>query len=145
LPQPLGRFFARTVKPFFLFTGAGTALVSLYAFFPSWVMPNIAKLPYLQDYTIIIQHWGIMVGLMGVCMMAAAVVPKWRVPIFLYSAIEKSFMVWLVLSNVQYSFVSGFWVPFALDATVVLYTIGFFLTFGFRSPETGGVSTVPTN
>jgi len=86
LSQPLGRFFARTVKPFFLFTGAGTALVSLYAFFPSWVMPNV-----------------------------------------------------------QYSFVSGFWVPFALDATVVLYAIGFFLTFGFRSPETGGESTVPTN
>ncbi len=99
-------------------------------------MPNIARLPYLEEYTIIIQHWGIMVGLMGVCMMAAAMVPQWRVPILLYSAVEKSFMVWLVLSNVGYSFVNGFWVPFALDATVVLYTVGYFLTFGFRSPAT---------
>ena len=131
----LRRFFSSSVKPFFLFTGAGTALVALYAFFPSWVMPNIAWLPYLEEYTIIIQHWGIMVGLMGLCMMAAAIVPEWRVPIFLYSGIEKSFMVWLVLSNSQYSFVNGFWIPFALDATVVLYTVGYFLTFGFRSPE----------
>ena len=134
--EQLRRFFARSVRPFFLLTGAGTALVGLYAFLPSWAMPNVARLPYLQAYTIIIQHWGIMVGVMGLFMMAAAVVPRWRVPIFLYSAIEKSFMVWLVLSNVQHSFVSGFWVPFAVDATVVMYTVGYFLTFGFRSPET---------
>ena len=139
MSEQLRRFFARTVRPFFLLTGAGTALVGLYAFLPSWAMPNVARLPYLQDYTIIIQHWGIMVGLMGLFMMAAAVVPRWRVPIFLYSAIEKSFMVWLVLSNAQHSFVSGFWVPFAVDATVVMYTVGYFLTFGFRSPETDGL------
>ncbi len=132
----LRRFFAGTVRPFFLVTGAGTALVALYAISPSWAMPNVARLPYLQDYTIIIQHWGIMVGLMGLSMMAAAVVPQWRVPIFLYSAIEKAFMVWLVLSNAQHSFVTGFWVPFALDSTVVMYTVGYFLTCGFRSPET---------
>jgi hypothetical protein len=102
-------FFSRTVRPFFLFTGAGTALVGLYAILPSWAMPNVAKLPYLQDYTIIIQHWGIMVGLMGIAMMCAALVPQWRVPILLYGALEKSFMVWLVLSNAQSSFVNGFW------------------------------------
>jgi hypothetical protein len=131
---PLERFFARTVKPFFLLTGGGTALVGLYAFAPAWTVPNIGQLPYLQEYTIIIQHWGMMVGLMGVAMMSAAVVPAWRLPIFLYSAVEKAFMVWLVLSNAQQPFVSGFWVPFALDSTVVLYTIGYFAACGFRHP-----------
>ncbi len=106
--------------------------MGLYAVLPSWAMPNVAQLPYLQDYTIIIQHWGIMVGLMGISMMAAAVVPQWRVPILLYSALEKSFMVWLVLSNAQNSFVSGFWIPFVLDFTVVIYTIGYFAVCGFR-------------
>ncbi len=106
--------------------------MGLYAVFPSWAMPNVAKLPYLQDYTIIVQHWGIMVGLMGLAMMAAALVPQWRLPIFLYSAIEKSFMVWLVLANASQPFVRGFWVPFALDSTVVIYTVGYFLTIGFR-------------
>ena len=130
--RPLHRFFTQTVRPFFLFTGAGTALVGLYAFLPSWAMPNVAKLPYLQDYTIIIQHWGIMVGIMGLAMMLAALVPQWRVPILLYSALEKSFMVWLVLSNAQNSFVNGFWIPFALDSTVVIYTVGYFAICGFR-------------
>ena len=133
--RKLQHFFDRTIRPFFLLTGAGTALIGLYAVVPSWAMPNVARLPYLQDYTIIIQHWGIMVGLMGLCMMLAALVPQWRVPILLFSALEKSFMVWFVLSNAQQSFVSGFWIPFAIDSTVVIYTIGYFLTFGFRNPE----------
>jgi hypothetical protein len=130
--RPLERFFARTVRPFFLFAGAGTALVGLYAVLPAWAMTNVARLPYLQDYTIIIQHWGIMVGLMGVSMILAAQVPMWRVPILLYSALEKSFMVWLVLSNAEHSFVTGFWVPFVLDATVVAYTVGYFAICGFH-------------
>jgi hypothetical protein len=100
-------------------------------------MPNVAKLPYVQDYTIIIQHWGIMVGLMGLAMMLAAMVPQWRVPILVYSALEKSFMVWLVLLNAQQPFVSGFWIPFVLDSTVVLYTIGYFATCGFRPSSAG--------
>ena len=132
------------MKPFFLFTGAGTALVGLYAFLPSWAMPNVAKLPYLQQYTIIIQHWGIMVGIMGLAMILAALVPRWRVPILLYSALEKSFMVWLVLSNAQQPFVSGFWVPCALDSTVIIYTIGYFLACGFRSPNSNGRSASST-
>jgi len=45
--RPLERLFARTVRPFFLFTGGGTALVGLYAFAPAWTMPNVSKLPYL--------------------------------------------------------------------------------------------------
>lgn len=133
--RPLQRFFNCTVRPFFLFTGAGTALVGFYAVSPSWATPNVAKLPYLQDYTIIIQHWGIIVGLMGVAMMAAAVVPQWRVPIFLYSAVEKSFMVWLVISNAQQPFVSGFWIPFAIDSTVVIYTIGLLRIVRAPSPK----------
>ncbi|MGV3606023.1 MAG: hypothetical protein ACO1RA_06420 [Planctomycetaceae bacterium] len=130
---PCQQFFRRTACPFYLVTGAGTALVGLYAVAPSWAMPNIAKLPYLQDYTIIIQHWGGMVGLIGLFTMIAAWVPKWRVPLLLYGVIEKAFIVWLVLSNAQSSFVAGFWVPCIVDSTVVIYTIGYFSTCGFHS------------
>lgn len=128
------RFFARTFRPFFLFTGAGTALIGVYALLPSWAMPNLAKLPYLQEYTIIIQHWGIMVGLMGLFMMAAAIIPQWRLPIVLYSAVEKSFMVWLVLSNAHTSYANGFWIPAAVDASVVVYTIACFSVCGLQVP-----------
>lgn len=58
---------------------------------------------------------------MGLAMILAALVPKWRVPVLLYSSLEKALMVWLVLSNGQNSFVSGFWIPCALESTVVIY------------------------
>jgi hypothetical protein len=122
------RFFDATARPFFLITGAGTALIALYAFFPRWATETLGQLPFLGQYTIIIQHWGIMVGLMGVAMMAAALHPEWRVPIFTYSALEKAFMVWLVFRNRGESHANGFWIPFALDSIVVLYTIGYFMS-----------------
>jgi hypothetical protein len=125
-------FFSRTFRPFYLVTGAGTALIAIFAIFPSWATPNIAKLPFLLEYTIIIQHWGIMVGLMGLFMMGAAIFPEWRVPIALYSLVEKAFMVWLVLFNVRQPFVAGFWLPFAVDLMVVVYTIGYFM---YRGPS----------
>ena len=128
-------FFARTFRPFFLLTGAGTSLVGIYAFLPSWAMPHAGRLPYLVEYTIIIQHWGIMVGLMGLFMMGAGIVPGWRVPIALYSGFEKAFMVWLVLSNANHPYADGFWIPFALDFTVVAYTIGYFAFCGFHIPS----------
>jgi len=129
-------FFSRTFRPFYLLTGAGTALIGIFAFFPSWAMPTVVKLPYLVEYTIIIQHWGIMVGLMGLFMMGAGIFPTWRLPIAVYSAFEKAFMVWLVLANARQPFVAGFWVPFALDLTVVVYTIGYFAACGFDTPVT---------
>jgi hypothetical protein len=127
-------FFSRTFRPFYLLTGAGTALVGIFAFFPSWAMPKIVQLPYLVEYTIIIQHWGIMVGLMGLFMMGAGIYSAWRFPIALYSAFEKAFMVWLVLSNARQPYVAGFWIPFAVDLTVVVYTIGYFASCGFDIP-----------
>ncbi len=130
----LKSFFSQTFKPFYLVTGAGTALIAIFAFFPSWATPTIARLPFLVEYTIIIQHWGIMVGLMGLFMMGAAFYPQWRLPIGVYSLVEKAFMVWLVLANASQPFAAGFWIPFALDLTVVVYTIGYFAFCGFGSP-----------
>lgn len=132
--EVLHRFFAATFKPFFLCTGAATALIGVYAFFPEWSVSQLAQLEYLRNYTIIVQHWGIMVGLMGLFMMGAAIVPAWRLPILVFSGIEKAFMVWVVLSNVNQDFTRGFWIPAALDSTVVCYTVLYFLVMGFRVP-----------
>jgi hypothetical protein len=60
--------------------------------------------------------------------------PAWRVPIGLYSLLEKAFMVWLVLFNAKQPFVAGFWLPFAVDLSVVVFTIGYFMYCGIGSP-----------
>jgi hypothetical protein len=120
------RFFEFTFRPFFLLTGVGTALASLDAFWPRWTVETVQKLPFVQDYTILVQHWGIMVGLMGVSMVVAAFRAEWRKPILIYSAFEKTFMVYLVVANRSQVYAQGFKVAAAMDATVVLYTIAYF-------------------
>jgi hypothetical protein len=47
-------------------------------------------------------------------------------------------MVWLVLKSADQSYADGFWVPFALDSTVVAYTIGYFAACGFHAPSSAG-------
>lgn len=129
------RFFEVTFRPFFLFTGAGTALIGVYAFWPQWAVETVGKLAFVQDYTIISQHWGIMVGLMGVFMIVAALQTDGRRSILIYSALEKSYMVYLVWSNASHAYADGFWIPATGDATIVLYTIAYFWVCGFKAPS----------
>jgi hypothetical protein len=124
--DPMKRFFDLTFKPFFVVTGIGTASASLYAFWPRWAAETAGKIPFVADYTIITQHWGIMVGLMGVFMIVAGFKVEWRKPILIYSLLEKAFMVYLVLANSSHSYAQGFKAGAAMDATVVLYTIVYF-------------------
>ena len=126
------RFFSLTFKPFFVLTGIGTALAALDAFWPKWTATTVQLIPFIQDYTIILQHWGIMVGLMGVFMVVAAYRAEWRNPILIYSAIEKTFLVYLVLTNTSRPYAKGFWFGALMDATVVLYTIAYFGFYGLQ-------------
>jgi hypothetical protein len=127
------RFFDLTFKPFFVLTGIGTAAAALYAFWPRWATETAGKIPFVPDYTILTQHWGIMVALMGAFMIAIAFKVEWRNPILIYSLFEKAFMVYLVLVNRSQSYSQGFKVGAAIDATVVLYTIVYFAVFGFAN------------
>ncbi len=125
------RFFDLTFKPFFIITGIGTSLAGLFAFWPRWAAETLGKIPFVPDYTIITQHWGIMVGLMGVFMIVAALKVEWRKPILIYSLLEKTFMVYLVIANASHPYSQGFKGGAAMDATVVVYTIVYFAVFGF--------------
>ena len=89
-------------------------------------MENIQKLEWVPEYTIFVQHWGIMVSLMGVFMVAAAFKVAWRTPILLYSLLEKAFMVFLVVTNLGQPYSSGFWVPAAMDAGITVWSIVYF-------------------
>jgi hypothetical protein len=126
-------FFDLTFKPFFVLTGIGTAAAALYAFWPRWATETAGKIPFVPDYTILTQHWGIMVALMGAFMIAIAFKVEWRNPILIYSLFEKAFMVYLVLANRSQSYSQGFKVGAAMDATVVVYTIVYFAVFGFAN------------
>ncbi len=108
-------FVDKTIKPVLIIGGIGTAAAGLDAFFPRFAVENVQNLEFIPDYTIFVQHWGIMVCLMGVFMIAAAFKALWRTPILLYSLIEKTFMVFLVVSSVSEEFSKGFWAPAVMD------------------------------
>jgi hypothetical protein len=128
------RFFDLTFKPFFILTGIGTALGAVNAFWPRWAAEKIELIPFVQDYTIILQHWGIMLGLMGVFMIVAAFRTDMRKPILIFSALEKTFIVYLVAANISRPYARGLWFGAAMDATVVFYTIGYFAVRAFSTP-----------
>ena len=74
------RFIDKTVKPVLIIGGLGTAAAGLYAFIPQFAVENIAELEFVGHYTIFVQHWGMMVGLFGVMMVAAAFQESLRSP-----------------------------------------------------------------
>ena len=120
------RFIDMTLKPVLIIGGLGTAAAFAYAFAPVFAVTNIAGLEFSQEHTIFVQHWGIMVGLIGFMMVAAAFKPSWVYPVMIYAALEKSFMVYLAVSNASQSYSEGFWIPATMDATIVLYSLLYF-------------------
>ena len=120
------RFIDKTLKPVLIIGGLGTTAAGLYAFFPQFAVENIAKLEYIEIYTIFVQHWGIMVGLIGAMMVVAAFRPTWVLPIMIYASLEKAFMVYLAVSNASHSYSEGFWAPATMDGIIVLYSLVYF-------------------
>jgi hypothetical protein len=127
------RFFELSFRPFFVLTGIGTALGGLNAFWPRWTAETVEKIPFVQDYTIVLQHWGFMLGLMGVFMIIAAFKVDWRNPILVFAALEKTFVVYLVVANRHQAYAQGLVGGAVMDATVVLYTLSYFGVYGLKA------------
>ena len=120
------KFIDVTIKPVLIIGGLGTTAAGLYAFFPQFAVENIAELEFVQDYTIFVQHWGLMVGLIGVFMVLAAFRESWQTPILLYAMIEKAFMVFLVAINIGQPFASGFYAPAIMDSIITVWLLIYF-------------------
>ena len=120
------RFFELTFKPFFVIAGVGTAAAWLDALWPRWTVETVQKISFVPDYTILVRHWGIMVGLAGIFMIAAAFRESWRTPILMYALIEKALFVSLCIAGSGQPYAAGFSMPCAMDAVVVLYIVAYF-------------------
>jgi len=95
----------------------------------------VEKIPFVQDYTIVLQHWGFMLGLMGIFMIIAAFKVDWRNPILVFAALEKTFVVYLVVANRNQAYAQGLVGGAVMDATVVLYTLSYFGVYGLKAPS----------
>ena len=122
------KFIDATIKPVLIVGGLGTAAAGLYALLPQFAVENIAELEFVHDYTIFVQHWGFMVGLIGVLMVAAAFRESWRTPVLLYGLIEKAFMVFLVATNLGQPFAAGFYAPAIMDSIITIWSLVYFVS-----------------
>ncbi len=125
-------FMDKTIKPLLVIAGLGTAAAGLIAFLPQFALQNILKLPFVEDYTIIAQHWGMMVLLIGIFMIISAFKVAWRIPVLIYSAVEKAFFVFLYLFNACRPFSAGFQGAAMMDGIIVLYLLLYFWTLRQR-------------
>ena len=119
-------FIDKTIKPFLVIAGLGTCVAGLLVFLPQFTVENIFKLPFAEDYTIFVQHWGMMVLLVGVFMIISAFRVSWRMPILVYSFIEKIFYVYLYFFNISRSFSAGFQGGAIMDSIIVIYLLLYF-------------------
>ena len=122
----MNTFIEKTIKPVLIVGGIGTALAGIDAFSPRFAVENVQKIKWVPEYTIFVQHWGLMVCLIGVFMVAAAFKESWRVPILLYAMIEKAFMVFLAVSNLGQPYAGGFLAPAMMDGVITVWCIAYF-------------------
>ena len=118
----------KTIKPFLIIAGLCTSVAGLNAFLPRFAVENVLKLPFIEDYTIIVQHWGMMILLAGVFMIISAFKVSWRMPVLIYCAIEKAFYVFFCLFNIGFPFAAGFLGAAVMDSIIVIYLLLFFWT-----------------
>jgi hypothetical protein len=127
------RFFDWTFRPFFVLTGAVTALGTLNAFWPRWGTETLVKISFIPEYTIILQHWGFMLGLTGILMIVAALREDWRQPVLVFCTCEKAFLVYLEVANAGQPYSQGLRLGACMDATVVVYTLAYWAAYQIES------------
>ncbi len=141
-------FFTRHLAKMLFVMGLATAGMFLYAIAPTWGIVNVVRLPYDENFKtnyfdpghyFFYYHWGVMVGFMGVMMVAAAFKKSWRAPIVFYSFAEKFWMVVLFAASGGFSNPStyGFFPVLCVDALVSIWTIGYWIEQRAVFPQDG--------
>jgi len=125
----LNTLIDKTIKWFLIVAGGVTAVALLFAIDTNLITPMLGG---LVDYTPasvpVLRHWGIMVFGIGVLMVVAAFRPWLRFETMLFSTVEKFFMVYLFLSNLGQPWAMGYLFLFLVDATIVAYSILYFIS-----------------
>ncbi|MFH7242088.1 MAG: hypothetical protein ACHWZW_04480 [Spirulina sp.] len=131
-------FFTRHLPKMLFVMGLATASCFIYAIAPTWGIVNILKIPYdetfksdyfNQGHYFFYNHWGVMVGFMGVVMVVAAFKKSWRAPVVFYSFAEKAWMVGLYVISRGFANPNtyGYFPVLVVDSLVSLWTLGYWI------------------
>lgn len=118
-------FIAATLKGFLIIFGLATCLPLLAAIsldfanrvlFAGLLDPSPASVPGLR-------HWGMMVFGIGALMVVSAFRPWLRFETMVFSAVEKTFMVFLFLTSFGESWARAYLAAFIVDSIIVIYSL----------------------
>ena len=125
----LNVFISRTIKWFLILFGLATCGTLPIAVDVALIKPMLRDaVDYTPSSVPLLRHWGIMVFGIGALMVVAAFRPWLRFETMMFSTIEKTFVVYLFLSNLGQPWAAGYLVMFLLDATIVAYSILYFIS-----------------
>jgi hypothetical protein len=118
----LNAFIAKTIKWFLIVFGVATSMTLPYAIDINLLTPMLGGLvDYTPSSVPALRHWGITVFVIGVLMVVAAFRPWLRFETIVCSTIEKSFIVYLFLTNLGQSWAMGYLLPFLVDSTIRIF------------------------
>ena len=134
--ETLDNFVARTLKTFLIVSGLLTCLSLLLA-----CNADVANrivfgglLEYGPSSVPALRHWGIMLFGIGVLMVVAAFRPWLRFETILFAAIEKSFIVYLYVTNIDAPWIGAYTAGVVIDAMIVAYCAVYFVS-GWGRPR----------
>ena len=79
----------------------------------------------MQEYRLLIQHWGFSTLLIGLAMIVSVYKPFWQESIFVIVGGEKLYMVTLVVYKKGEIFASGFVSVAAVDIIISIYLLSY--------------------
>ena len=122
-------FIAKTIKPFLIVFGSARCVPLPIAIDIHFITPMLGGVvDYTPSSIPALRHWAFMIFGIGVLMIVASFRPWLRFETMLFSAVEKSFMVYLFLSNLGQPGISGYLAAFVLDSTITVYSILYFIS-----------------
>ena len=116
----------KTLRPFLVITGLITMAPVMMTLAPETGAMEVFQLKLVSEYTLTIQHWGLMIFLVGLLTVVSAFKTSLIFPVMLYSALQKSGLVILTVLNAQHHYVEGFLLPAGFDMICVIYALFYF-------------------
>lgn len=125
----LDTFIARTLRWFLIVSGLATCATLPFALDIDLLTPMLGGLvDYTPSSVPALRHWGIMIFGVGVLMIVAGFRPWLRFETMLFSTVEKAFMVYLFLGNLDQPWAKGYLLPSIIDAVIAAYGILYFIS-----------------
>ena len=115
------KFIDKTLKPVLVLTGLFTTSTGVLIFFPVEGLHMMFDLEMVGVYEVIIQHWGLVISMLGLCIVATAFKEKYRYPVLMFAAVEKFGLALIFVADLGTGNDNGFEMAAAFDFAMACY------------------------